>query len=157
MPSPPGPRSDSSSADVEDSTVPRLIESPTPTRHGAGFSQTPKHSRSRCGASSESCETSWSFDRPRRHAHSAGVNDQAKKVLSDAMALSESERENLAELLLTSLPRDGGASSGAWNHPFQMTRYRILPPAKEELRNASRWYEEQREGLDHALLDEFEE
>jgi hypothetical protein len=33
------------------------------------------------------------------------VNDQAKKVLSDAMALSESERENLAELLLTSLPR----------------------------------------------------
>ncbi len=33
------------------------------------------------------------------------MNDQAKKVLSDAMALSESERENLAELLLTSLPR----------------------------------------------------
>lgn len=33
------------------------------------------------------------------------MNDQAKKVLSDAMALSESERKNLAELLLTSLPR----------------------------------------------------
>ena len=33
------------------------------------------------------------------------MNDQAKKVLSDAMALSESERENLTELLLTSLPR----------------------------------------------------
>jgi len=33
------------------------------------------------------------------------VNDQAKRVLSDAMALSESERESLAELLLTSLPR----------------------------------------------------
>jgi hypothetical protein len=33
------------------------------------------------------------------------VNDQAKKVLNDAMALSESEREHLAELLLTSLPR----------------------------------------------------
>lgn len=33
------------------------------------------------------------------------MNDQAKKVLSDAMALNESERENLAELLLTSLPR----------------------------------------------------
>jgi hypothetical protein len=30
-----------------------------------------------------------------------------------------------------------------------MTRYRILPPAKEELRNASRWYEDQREGLGH--------
>jgi plasmid stabilization system protein ParE len=36
-------------------------------------------------------------------------------------------------------------------------RYRILPPAKEELQDASRWYEEQREGLGHALLDEFEE
>jgi len=33
------------------------------------------------------------------------VNDQAKKVLGDAMALSEAEREDLAELLLTSLPR----------------------------------------------------
>ncbi|MBT8451687.1 MAG: addiction module protein [Deltaproteobacteria bacterium] len=33
------------------------------------------------------------------------MNDQAKKVLSDAMELSESERENLAELLLTSVPR----------------------------------------------------
>lgn len=33
------------------------------------------------------------------------MNDQAKKLLSDAMALSESEREDLAELLLTSLPR----------------------------------------------------
>jgi len=33
------------------------------------------------------------------------VNDQARKVLSDAMALSESEREKLTELLLTSLPR----------------------------------------------------
>lgn len=33
------------------------------------------------------------------------MNDQAKRVLSDAMALSESERESLAELLLTSLPR----------------------------------------------------
>ena len=33
------------------------------------------------------------------------MNDQAKKVLGDAMALSESEREHLAELLLTSLPR----------------------------------------------------
>ncbi len=33
------------------------------------------------------------------------MNDQAKKVLSDAMALSESEREHLAELLLTSVPR----------------------------------------------------
>lgn len=32
-----------------------------------------------------------------------------------------------------------------------MTRYRILPPAKEELRDASRWYEEQREGLGHFL------
>ena len=38
-----------------------------------------------------------------------------------------------------------------------MRRYRVLPPAKEELRNASRWYEEQRQGLGHALLDEFEE
>lgn len=37
-----------------------------------------------------------------------------------------------------------------------MTRYRILPPAKAEIRNASRWYEKQREGLGHALLDEFE-
>jgi hypothetical protein len=33
------------------------------------------------------------------------VKDQAKKVLSDAMALTESERAKLAELLLTSLPR----------------------------------------------------
>lgn len=33
------------------------------------------------------------------------MNDQAKKVLIDAVALSESEREDLAELLLTSLPR----------------------------------------------------
>lgn len=33
------------------------------------------------------------------------MNDQAKKVLSEAMALSETERENLTELLLTSLPR----------------------------------------------------
>ena len=33
------------------------------------------------------------------------MNDQAKKVLSDAMALSESERADLAEVLLTSLPR----------------------------------------------------
>ncbi|MGB5697812.1 MAG: addiction module protein [Polyangiales bacterium] len=33
------------------------------------------------------------------------MNDQAKKVLSDAMELSEFEREQLAELLLTSLPR----------------------------------------------------
>jgi len=38
-----------------------------------------------------------------------------------------------------------------------MTRYRLLPPAKEELRNASRWYEQQRDGLGHALLDEFDE
>ena len=38
-----------------------------------------------------------------------------------------------------------------------MTRYRILPPAREELRNASRWYEEQRGGLGHALIAEFEE
>ena len=38
-----------------------------------------------------------------------------------------------------------------------MRRYRILPPAKEELRSASRWYEEQRQGLGYALLDEFEE
>jgi len=38
-------------------------------------------------------------------AHNESVNDQAKKVLSDAMPLSESERENLVELLLTSLPR----------------------------------------------------
>jgi hypothetical protein len=30
------------------------------------------------------------------------VNDQAKKVLGDAMALSESEREDLAELLHSS-------------------------------------------------------
>jgi len=35
--------------------------------------------------------------------------------------------------------------------------YRILPPAREELQDASRWYERQREGLGHALLDEFEE
>jgi len=34
-----------------------------------------------------------------------GVNDQAKKVPGEAMALSETEREQLAELLLTSLPR----------------------------------------------------
>jgi hypothetical protein len=33
------------------------------------------------------------------------VNDQAKRVLGDALALSESDREDLAELLLTSLPR----------------------------------------------------
>lgn len=46
-----------------------------------------------------------SFDRQRLQAHNDFVNDQAKKVLSDAMALSESEREHLAELLLTSLPR----------------------------------------------------
>ena len=46
-----------------------------------------------------------SFDRQRLQAHTECVNDQAKKVLSDAMALSESERENLTELLLTSLPR----------------------------------------------------
>lgn len=46
-----------------------------------------------------------SFDRPGPQAHNGSVNDQAKKVLGDAMALSESERENLAELLLTSLPR----------------------------------------------------
>ena len=32
-----------------------------------------------------------------------------------------------------------------------MTRYRILLPAKEELRNPSRWHEEQREGLGHFL------
>ena len=38
-----------------------------------------------------------------------------------------------------------------------MTRYRILPPAKQELRDASRWYEEQRDGLGRALLDEFDE
>jgi plasmid stabilization system protein ParE len=38
-----------------------------------------------------------------------------------------------------------------------MTRYRILPHAKEELRNASRWYEQQRGGLGQALIDEFEE
>lgn len=38
-----------------------------------------------------------------------------------------------------------------------MIRYRILPPARAELQEASRWYEEQREGLGHALLDEFEE
>jgi F0F1-type ATP synthase membrane subunit b/b' len=46
-----------------------------------------------------------SFDRQARQAHNEGVNDQAKKVLGEAMALSESEREKLAELLLTSLPR----------------------------------------------------
>ena len=33
------------------------------------------------------------------------MTDQAKKVLGEAMALSETEREKLAELLLTSLPR----------------------------------------------------
>ena len=33
------------------------------------------------------------------------MNDQAKKVLGAAMALSETEREKLADLLLTSLPR----------------------------------------------------
>ena len=33
------------------------------------------------------------------------MNDQAKKLLGEAMALSETEREKLAELLLTSLPR----------------------------------------------------
>ena len=33
------------------------------------------------------------------------MNDRAKKVLSDAMALNESEREELTEVLLTSLPR----------------------------------------------------
>ena len=33
------------------------------------------------------------------------MNDQAKKVLGAAMALSENEREKLADLLLTSLPR----------------------------------------------------
>jgi plasmid stabilization system protein ParE len=38
-----------------------------------------------------------------------------------------------------------------------MRRYRILPPAREELRSASRWYEQQRDGLGHALIDEFEE
>lgn len=38
-------------------------------------------------------------------ADNGSVNDQAKKVLGDAMALSESEREDLAELLLISLPR----------------------------------------------------
>jgi hypothetical protein len=38
-----------------------------------------------------------------------------------------------------------------------MTQYRILPPASEELRSASRWYEQQRDGLGHALIDEFEE
>jgi plasmid stabilization system protein ParE len=38
-----------------------------------------------------------------------------------------------------------------------MTQYRILPPAREELRVAARWYEQQREGLGHALIDEFEE
>lgn len=38
-----------------------------------------------------------------------------------------------------------------------MTRYRILPPAREELRSASRWYEQQRDGLGLALIDEFEE
>ena len=35
-----------------------------------------------------------------------------------------------------------------------MTQYRILPPAREELRNASRWYEQQREGLSHARIDD---
>lgn len=38
-----------------------------------------------------------------------------------------------------------------------MKRYPILQPAKEKLREASRWYEEQREGLGQALIDEFEE
>jgi len=38
-----------------------------------------------------------------------------------------------------------------------MMRYRILPPAREELRSASRWYEQQRDGLGIALIDEFEE
>ena len=33
------------------------------------------------------------------------MNDEAKKVLSDALALSEAEREDLAEALLASLPR----------------------------------------------------
>ena len=33
------------------------------------------------------------------------MNDQAKKVIGAAMALSENEREKLADLLLTSLPR----------------------------------------------------
>ena len=33
------------------------------------------------------------------------MNDQAKKVLGAAMALSETEREKLADLLLISLPR----------------------------------------------------
>ena len=33
------------------------------------------------------------------------MNDQAKKLLGEAMALSDTEREKLAELLLTSLPR----------------------------------------------------
>lgn len=33
------------------------------------------------------------------------MTDQAKKLLGEAMALSEREREKLAELLLTSLPR----------------------------------------------------
>lgn len=46
-----------------------------------------------------------SFDRSWPQAHNGSVNDQAKKVLSEAMALSETERENLTELLLTSLPR----------------------------------------------------
>lgn len=38
-----------------------------------------------------------------------------------------------------------------------MTRYRVLPAAREELRSAARWYEQQRDGLGHALIDEFEE
>ena len=38
-------------------------------------------------------------------ADNGSVNDQAKRVLGDAMALGESEREDLAELLLISLPR----------------------------------------------------
>jgi hypothetical protein len=57
------------------------------------------------GTTTNSCPNPWSFDRERLQAHNECVNDQARKVLSDAMALSESERENLAELLLTSLPR----------------------------------------------------
>ena len=46
-----------------------------------------------------------SFDRQAPQAHNEGVNDQAKKVLGAALALSETEREKLADLLLTSLPR----------------------------------------------------
>ncbi len=38
-----------------------------------------------------------------------------------------------------------------------MTRYRIVAPAMQELRDASRWYEEQRDGLGRTLLDEFDE